>query len=61
MDSLFTIFTMTDNYKATKQRGTGIGLYMCKYLSSYLTIEEGGIKVESEVGKGSKFSFILKD
>jgi len=52
---------MTDNYKAAKERGTGIGLYMCKYLSSYLTIEEGGIKVESEVGKGSKFSFILKD
>jgi len=60
MDSLFTIFTMTENYKATKQRGTGIGLYMCKYLSKYLAIE-GGIKVESEVGKGSKFSFILKD
>ena len=51
---------MTENYKAAKQRGTGIGLYMCKMLSSYLTIE-GGLKVESEVGKGSKFSFILKD
>ena len=51
---------MTENYKAAKQRGTGIGLYMCKMISSYLTIE-GGLKVESEVGKGSKFSFILKD
>ena len=51
---------MTDNYKAAEQRGTGIGLYMCKYLSNYLT-KEGGLKVESEFGKGSKFSFILKD
>jgi len=33
---------------------------MCKYLSTYLTID-GELKVESEFGKGSKFSFILKD
>ena len=59
MKDLFDIFTMTNNHKITKQRGTGIGLYMCNQLSEQLS--EDGLKVESEFGKGSKFYFTLKD
>ena len=29
LKTIFDMFSMTDNYKITKQRGSGLGLYMC--------------------------------
>ena len=31
---LFEIFTMTNNYLEAKERGTGVGLYICKKLAA---------------------------
>jgi len=33
LKTIFDMFTMTDNYKITKQRGSGLGLYMCNKIS----------------------------
>jgi len=41
-----------DEFFTTKKEGTGLGLYVCKYLLEDYNAE---LKVESELGKGSKF------
>ncbi len=48
------IFEPMVSYKT--DRGQGIGLFLVKEL---LTLEQGKIRVESEVGKGSKFIVLL--
>jgi len=58
-DLLPTLFDFTQNkstYGTNGEKGTGIGLSLCRDL---VNINNGEIKVESEIGKGSTFSFSL--
>jgi signal transduction histidine kinase len=53
---LFTEFFRTDQAKASGQIGTGLGLSIVKQIvDSY----NGQIVVESELGKGTRFTFVL--
>lgn len=53
-DRLFQSFQQLDSKRNRNIEGTGLGLAISKQL---LTLMGGNIKVESEYGKGSKFSF----
>jgi signal transduction histidine kinase len=56
MPSLFQEFFRTDEAKASGEMGTGLGLSIVKQiLESY----GGEIRVRSEVGQGSRFTFML--
>jgi CheY-like chemotaxis protein len=55
--SLFTPFDQIDGGTARKYVGTGLGLAIAK---SIIDLEGGEIWVESEQGKGSKFTFLFK-
>lgn len=52
------IFTRYFRVPGTKTEGTGLGLSISK---EFIEAQRGSIAVESEVGKGSVFSFILKN
>lgn len=56
LGKLFTRFHRVDNRDTRKQYGTGIGLYLVKHL---VEAHHGEIKVESKVGEGSTFTFVL--
>lgn len=58
MKRLFTKFGRLDNslVSISESGGTGLGLYISK---QYVTMQKGEIHVESEVGKGTTFSFAL--
>lgn len=55
-DRLFTKFFRVSNTIDTGAKGTGLGLYISKQI---IDLHHGHIWVESEVGKGSTFSFAL--
>jgi PAS domain S-box-containing protein len=55
-DKLFTPFYQTDSSTARKYQGTGLGLSIVKKM---VELHDGTIKVESEPGKGSTFTFTL--
>ena len=54
--SLFEKYHQTSSGKNSKQKGTGLGLVICKMV---VEAHGGKICVESEEGKGSSFSFSL--
>jgi len=56
MEILFQPFTQVDNSLTRKGEGTGIGLSICKHI---LALMNSHIEIDSEPGKGSKFSFYL--
>jgi PAS domain S-box-containing protein len=56
IDSIFDRFTKAQHDGIDKQKGTGLGLNICKKL---VEIMNGHIWVKSEVGKGSIFYFDL--
>ena len=56
LDRLFDRFYRTDKARSRDKGGTGLGLAVVK---SILSAHDTDIKVESEVGKGSRFWFLL--
>jgi len=56
IDKLFTKFYQIDTSFSRKHGGSGLGLVICKGIVTSLG---GDIKVESEVGKGTTFSFVI--
>lgn len=56
LHKLFTIDESVTTLGTNREKGTGIGLLLCKEI---VEKHGGEIKVESETGKGSRFSFTL--
>ncbi|MGE5680330.1 MAG: ATP-binding protein [Bacillota bacterium] len=56
MDKLFRIDVQHSTMGTAKEKGTGLGLILCKEL---IEKQGGTINVESEEGKGTSFSFTL--
>tara|TARA_R110000868_G_scaffold36074_2_gene128415 strand:- start:8244 stop:10010 length:1767 start_codon:yes stop_codon:yes gene_type:complete len=56
-DKIFLSFAQANSDTTRKYGGTGLGLAICKRL---LELMDSDLKLESEVGKGSSFSFKLK-
>ncbi len=56
IDRIFDRFYRGENCSLSKVRGTGLGLYIARSLAE---AQGGNITVESELGIGSRFSFIL--
>ena len=57
LGKLFQKYARVDTGEAGKIKGTGLGLWICREI---IRAHGGKIWVESEVGKGSIFSFTLK-
>lgn len=56
MSKLFQKFSRLDSARQRQIAGTGLGLYICR---AFIEAHGGQIWVDSEVGKGSAFHFIL--
>ncbi|MBM4140068.1 MAG: hypothetical protein FJ242_01020 [Nitrospira sp.] len=55
-DKIFQPFQQLEYALNKKYEGTGLGLALCKRI---IELHKGRIWVESEVGKGSKFTFVI--
>jgi signal transduction histidine kinase len=56
IDSLFSLSENKTTSGTSGEKGTGLGLVLC---ADYVALNKGSIKVESEVGKGTVFSFSI--
>ncbi|HCT30169.1 MAG TPA: hypothetical protein DIW31_05435 [Bacteroidales bacterium] len=56
LGSLFNIKTHTTTYGTGNEKGTGLGLLICK---DFVELNNGWIDVESELGVGTKFTITL--
>lgn len=56
LNSLFKIGTNQSSMGTNNEKGTGLGLIICK---EFVTKNKGKLKVESKVGRGSTFTIIL--
>jgi two-component system sensor histidine kinase/response regulator len=56
MALLFKRYKQAASARTTKQKGTGLGLVICKLI---VEAQGGTVGVHSEIGKGSTFSFTL--
>jgi CheY-like chemotaxis protein/two-component sensor histidine kinase len=57
ISSIFDSFTQSRQLKSSKYGGTGLGLAISKQI---IELMGGTIKVESEINKGSQFSFTIE-
>ncbi|UII23551.1 PAS domain-containing sensor histidine kinase [Fulvivirga ligni] len=56
-EKIFTSFTQLDSSSSKSYKGTGLGLHISKKLIKLL---KGKLTLESEVGKGSRFTFTFQ-
>lgn len=57
LERIFDRFQRVDSSETRTIRGTGLGLYIARHL---VELHGGKMRVESEVGRGSTFSFTLR-
>ena len=57
LEKLFQNFAKLDEHSKINPSGTGLGLSICKQM---IEIMGGEVKVESEEGKGTTFSFDIR-